>query len=417
MDPNLNQATALDPKSSTQNGISARDLAEYQENGYHIIRGILPPEATEEYRRLVRAYVKTDAYEINRTYPEPAKYTVGGNTMAKPGLASIVEHPTVVNAVESLLGERAHLTAYVAYVRTPGNRGGGAHFDYKRWRPVGSSMNWIFAIIPLNDFDEIFGPLLVSAGSHKLTRLRDAQAAIRDLTAPDRDKLPPFVDPELKAGDLLLMDGRTWHLPPPGTAKEDRCGFFLKYCAVNAPPAAGYYPYNDAAYHAMSDAGKRLIPVHFDGPISYARLLIERTSDAEPSFLLRHSADSNSWELPGGATEEEEEGVAWDIGARIGALQSMVEEQLNGEAIPWMSYIDDIPSDGGVCRVYGYRDSDGNLESSVKELDRCEWFTATGLRTALGQHHAINQIVRSWKRKEVIRGKGKAGRQQERQFD
>ncbi len=243
------------------------------------------------------------------------------------------------------------------------------------------------------------------------------KAAIRDLSAPDRNKLPPFVDPELKAGDLLLMDGRTWHLPPPGTAKEDRCGFFLKYCAVNAPPAAGFYPYSNAAFNAMSDAGKRLIPIHFDDPITSARLLIERTSGAEPSFLLRHSVDSNSWELPGGASEEEEEGVAWDIGARIGTLQSMVEQQLNGEAIPWMSYIEDIYSDGGVCRVYGYRDSDGSLGSSVEKLDHCEWFTATELRETLGEHHAIIQIVRLWQRKDFIRGKGKAGRQQEQQFD
>ncbi len=408
---------APDPIEIPQNGISAREIADYRENGYHIIRGVLHPKETEEYRRLVRVYVKTDSHEMNREYPEPAKYTVAGNTMAKPGLASIAEHPTVVNSVECLLGERAYLTAYVAYVRTPGNRGGGAHFDYKRWRPVGSSMNWLFAIIPLNDFDEIFGPLLVSPGSHKLPRLIDPQAPIRDLTAPDRDKLPAFVDPKLKAGDLLLMDGRTWHLPPPGTATEDRCGFFLKYCAVNAPPAAGYYPYSNASYDSMSDAGKRLIPIHFNGPISSARLLIEDPSGAEPSFLLKRSADDGTWELPGGASQDEEEKVGWDIGSRIGALQSMVEQQLNGNVIPWMSYIEDLQSDGGVCRVYGYRDSDRNLRSSMENHDRGEWFTTSKLRKTLGEDHAINRIVRLWQRKDFIRGKGKAGRQQKQQFD
>ena len=67
-------------------------------------------------------------------------------------------------------------------------------------------MNWLFAIIPLTDFDETFGPLLVSPGSHKLTKLIDPQAAILDLRAPDREQLPPFVDPELKAGDPASVE-------------------------------------------------------------------------------------------------------------------------------------------------------------------------------------------------------------------
>ena len=419
MNSNTNQRPEPDSIEieKAQNGISAPEIDDYHENGYHIIRGVITAKETEEYRRLVGIYVKTDAYETKPKYPEPAKYTVRGNTMAKPGLASIVEHPTVVNSVECLLGERSHLTAYVAYVRTPGNRGGGAHCDYKRWRPVGSSMNWLFAIIPLTDFDLTFGPLLVSPGSHKLAELIDPQAAIRDLTAPDRDKLPPFIDPDLKAGDLLLMNGHTWHLPPPGTATEDRSGFFLKYCAVNAPPATGYYPYSNAAYNSMSDAGKRLIPIHFDDPIKSARLLIEGPTPDEPSFLLMRDKDSDSWELPGGKSEEEEEAVGWDIGSRIGALQSIVEGQLNVPAIPWMSYIDDRQSADGVCRFYGYRDSNGSLESAVENFDQCAWFTALKLRQVLGENHEINQIVRSWQRNDIIRGKGKAGRQMKQQFD
>ena len=260
--------TAPDPKEIAQNRISSRQIADYRENGYHIIRGVLSAEETAEYRRLVRVYVKTDRHEMDREYPEPAKYTVAGNAMAKPGLASIAEHP-----------------------------------------------------------------------------------------------------------------------------------------------------YSNASYNSLSDAGKRLIPIHFDDPISSARLLIENTSEAEPLFLLRRSADNGSWELPGGESQEEEEKVGWDIGSRIGALQSIVEEQLNVNAIPWMSYIEDIQSDGGVCRVYGYRDSNGSLKSSEEKLDRCEWFTAPTLRKTLGENHAINRIVRSWQRKDFIRSKGKAGRQQKQQFD
>ena len=147
-------------------------------------------------------------------------------------------------------------------------------------------MRWLFAIIPLNDFNREYGPLLVSPDSHKLAQVIDPDAHILDLTRPDPEQLPDFVDPELKAGDLLLMDMHTWHKAPGGTTSDDRVGIFNKYCAVNAPPAAGYYPYDRTAYDALSDAGKRLIPLHFDQPLTDTRLLIESTSGSESRYFL-----------------------------------------------------------------------------------------------------------------------------------
>ena len=182
-------------------------------------------------------------------------------------------------------------------------------------------MNWVFAIIPLTDFDSDYGPFLVSPKSHKLMQVIDPDAHILDITGPDRKQLPPFIDPELKAGDLLVVNEHVWHEAPAGTTTEDRCGIFNKYCAIDAPPAAGYYPYNPTALDALSDEGKRLIPVCFDKPITTTRLLIEDSSSQESKFLLRRDAETHSWELPGGAGWEEEKLVGWDIGARIGSLQ------------------------------------------------------------------------------------------------
>ena len=163
--------------------------------------------------------------------------------------------------------------------------------------------------------------------------------------------------PELRAGDLLVVNEHVWHEAPPGTTSEDRCGIFHKYCAANAPPAAGYYPYDRAALEALSDAGKRLLPVCFDKPIATTRLLIESPSGAESRFLVRRAANTGAWELPGGAGWEEQELVGWDIGARIGSLQALVNSQL-GLDVPWMSYIEDLEQEDGACRVYGYSDEE-----------------------------------------------------------
>ena len=399
--------------TANTSSLSKQQLAFYNENGYLIVRNVLSTDEAGELRRIVQQEVQREAYPSSLKYPEPSKYTVSGNRMADADMASIVEHPTVVDAVEGLLGQRAHLTAFVAYVRTPGDKGSGAHCDYKRWRPVGSSMNWLFAIIPLTDFDSAYGPFLVSPKSHKLPRVIDEQARILDLTRPDAKQLPPFIDPELKAGDLLLANEHTWHKAPAGTTTEDRCGIFNKYCAVNAPPAAGYYSYNRAAFDSLSDAGKRLLPVCFDKPITTARLLIECPAGGESKFLLLHDKENSRWELPGGAGWEDES-VSWDVGARIGSLQALTKTQL-GLDIPWMSYIADVEAEDGVCRLYGY--SDANLTADSLTNGHGDWFTKDRLQLMLGESDPICRTIDTWQRDDIIRGKGKACNQSKNQFD
>ena len=100
--------------------LSEQQIVDYHEDGYMIIRNVLSATEANDLRRVVQEKVKRGAYPLKLSYPEPAKYTVSGNRLAEPGLTSISEHPTVIAAVESVLGQPAHLTAYVAYLRTPG---------------------------------------------------------------------------------------------------------------------------------------------------------------------------------------------------------------------------------------------------------------------------------------------------------
>ena len=81
---------------------------------------LLSPDEANQYRRVVQEQAQCNSYPASLKYPEPGKYTIAGNKMAESSLASIAEHPTVVNAVECALGQPAHLTAFVAYLRSPG---------------------------------------------------------------------------------------------------------------------------------------------------------------------------------------------------------------------------------------------------------------------------------------------------------
>ena len=397
--------------TNTITALSDQQIADYHENGYLIIRNVLSSDEADELRRIVQQQAQHNAHPASLKYPEPGKYTISGNKMAEPGLAAIAEHPTIVDAVESVLGRKAYLTAFVAYLRSPGNKGSGRHCDYKRWRPVGSSMNWLFAVIHLTDFDTEYGPLLVAPKSHKLIQVINEQAHIKDVTRPEPAQLASFIDPELKAGDVLLMHGHTWHKAPAGTSTEDRCGIFNKYCAIDAPPATGYYPYNQSALNALSDAGKRLIPVCFDKPITTTRLLIESPTNGESKYLVLHDDENDSWALPGGEGGEEER-VGWDVGSRIGSLQELTKTQL-GLDIPWVSYIEDVETEDGICRVYGFSDETFTPDS----MTNGEWFTKDQLQNRLGESNDISRAVQTWHREDIIRGKGKATQQSKQQYE
>ncbi len=62
--------------------LSDQQRADYEENGYLIVRDVLPPDETRALREVVEAQAATDAYPPKLHYPEPGKYTVSGNKLA-----------------------------------------------------------------------------------------------------------------------------------------------------------------------------------------------------------------------------------------------------------------------------------------------------------------------------------------------
>ena len=211
-----------------------------------------------------------------------------------------------------------------------------------------------------------------------------------------------------------MVNEHVWHKAPEGTTTEGRCSIFNKYCAVNAPPAAGYYPYNPTALEALIGDGKRLIPVCFEKPMTTTRLLIEDTSMQESKFLLHRDAETASWELPGGEGWEEEKLVGWDVGARIGSLQELAKTQL-GLEMPWMSYIEDGETENGICRVYGFSDDDFDFDTLAN--GDWDWFTKFELQKRLDESDSICHVIDTWQQAAIVLGKGKACHQSRQQFE
>ena len=394
----------------------AADVETFHRDGFFVLRSAISADECDRLKGAAQRRLETRRYTITvpagRAFPEPAKYTIAASDWAEPDLAFIVEHPTVLDAVEAVLGKAPVLTAFVAYSRTPNDVGAAAHCDHKRWRPVGSSLNWCFAIVPLVDFDEESGPLLVSPGSHRLIRrVRNRGDRTLSVTGPERSALGPFIDPQLERGDLLLLHGDTWHEAPASKSERLRIGIFNKYAAGDAPPAAGYFKWSDSVYDALGPLGRQVLPLHSDRELLCARLVLERTLVGATQVLLRRS-ERGGWELPGGMIEDErnralELGLdgAWDVGNKIAALEEVCSAQI-GICPTWMSYIADYDEGSHLCRVYGAvlpaEANDPALPSGAR------WFAADDVAGLASPCAFLEEAVELWLTDGIVRGKGKA---------
>ena len=380
--------------------LDAKQVEDYRRDGYLLLKGAI---AEQDIQRLERGLARNpplDGTLQKLNYPEPGRYTLANNALKDPDLAFIVEHEAIIPPVRLLLGDEPKLTAYVIYDRTPGGDGLGGHNDYKRWRPVGSSMNWLFSIIPFCDYDAAAGRLWVAPGSHHLERVRPGFESALHVEPPVKPDESDFIDPGLERGDLLFMNMHLWHRADGNHSDRHRVGIFNKYAAANAPPATGYFLYDDDVYDALSPAGRELIAVHSNRSIDTTRLVLTRGSVTQPEVLLV-SDDDQRWSLPGGATYVEQAIPDWDEGNVIASLQSHVREQVRIE-MPWVSYVGDFDEGDHLCRVYGYTLNGQGFPVAYEG----RWFSLDaldGVQCAFGYEA---DAVKTWLDPSPIRGKG-----------
>ena len=369
--------------------LAAADIERYVQDGFLVVRNVLDDHEVE---RFVTAFKRHPPLHgpVPGTYPAPGRYTLAESCMADPDLGFVAGHPAILDAARTLLHDDPILTAFVVYDRTPGGPGIPKHNDYKRWRPVGSSMNWLFAIVPLDDFDAQRGQLFVAPGSHHLERIRDVGGRALEVEAayvPDEDQ---FVDPELKRGDLLLMNMHCWHKAAPNRSAEHRIGFFNKYAAASYPPATGYYQFSDAAFDALPSAGQAAVAFHSDKPIAMARVLLQRGD----RYLLLDG------ELPGGPTFHERAIPDWDLGNYIASAHAGLRERVKVET-PWLTYVGDYDEGPSLARLYAFELNDNGFPARYAG----DWLTRDEIRERARFGYEANAIA-TWLDPSLTRGKG-----------
>ena len=367
---------------------------EFEKNGYFVLRGVLSEAEVDRLARPIRtAFTQGDydTYEAGPTYPSPGIHSMGPRVLeAHPDIAELsLAHPAIMAAIEELFGEAATLAQYWSIMRPPGAglgdapfiKGSGAHYDYKPWRCVGSYVKWMFAVIPFVDYTETAGPLVVSPGSHRKTTVRPSDGRVHQVDAaqvPSPGDIT-LVDPSLKRGDVVLMDGFLWHEARPNYGNSDRCGLYMKFHAKSSPPACGPTIYPSTVHDVLPEDAKHLVPYH-RGDGRFAALREEPVGGVDEGRLLIEDSDENvlvlgdgaeGWRLPKFAAAEDATAGILDVCNVMGSVLTQARQHL-GLRLPWLSWLTDLADaapDGDDtaewrCRVYGHR-----LQTAAPELD------------------------------------------------
>jgi len=133
----------------------------------------------------------------------------------------LIEHPTAVEMVKSLLGETYLISNFTANIARPGSKSMALHSDQSLVVPEPWVQPWAMNIIwCLTDVTFENGATLFIPGSQKWRT--------REEVPPDAyRRLQPF---EAKAGSIIAMEGRIWHTSGANiTPDQDRALMFGYY--------------------------------------------------------------------------------------------------------------------------------------------------------------------------------------------
>lgn len=134
----------------------------------------------------------------------------------------LIQHPTAIEMVKSVLGEEFLISNFTANIARPGSKSMGLHSDMSLVVPDPWKEIWALNVIwCLTDVYFENGATLYIPGSNKWEYESEIPRNAKQL-------LKPF---EAKAGSILVMDGRVWHTSGANISQEDRALLFGYYTA------------------------------------------------------------------------------------------------------------------------------------------------------------------------------------------
>ncbi|KAK3647766.1 hypothetical protein LTR56_000709 [Elasticomyces elasticus] len=135
----------------------------------------------------------------------------------------LIQHPTALHMVKSVLGQQFLISNFTANVARPGSKSMGLHSDQSLVTPdPWTRVEAMSVVWCLTDVYFENGATLYVPGSNKWQRRSD-------ISKNAKTNLKPF---EAKAGSIVVMDGTVWHTSGANVTKDqDRALLFAYYTA------------------------------------------------------------------------------------------------------------------------------------------------------------------------------------------
>jgi len=231
------------------------NVAQYQRDGYTIVRGLFSSDE-------VAAYVE-HFMEMRKAESLPGDFAgvpIAGDDNNTPD--PLQQYPRMIHmhrwderalkwmiderldtALTALLGSSPYAVQTMLYFKPPGARGQALHQDqyYLRVQPGTCMAAWL----ALDDCDEANGCMQVVPGSHELPLLctvpADTTQSFTDVTVPLPEGMTS-IPVQMKAGDVFFFNGQLIHGSHPNTTTNRfRRSMIGHYIVGEAEKVAKYY--------------------------------------------------------------------------------------------------------------------------------------------------------------------------------
>ena len=218
-------------------GLTAKQIKEYNENGYISPINILSLAQVKIIREEIEYVEKKWPDEINGLNRNNIHYY-------SPIFDKIVHNSKILDVVENIVGPNILAAGTVLFLKEPENKGFISwHQDgiYQGWKPYNSITAWL----AITDVNEENGCMRMWTGSHKdnFKNHRDTLDEDNLLTrgqtienVPVKDTIPII----LKPGQLSIHHPMTVHGSGPNLSKSRRIGFAIQsYIGTNVEQILG----------------------------------------------------------------------------------------------------------------------------------------------------------------------------------
>lgn len=400
--------------------LTQEQVDRFRDDGFLVIPDLLLAEEVNQLADSVRTEFEGQRHidKGKKLFPEPWTYTLSEESLRLADLRHVVDRPQITGAVSQLLEDEIRLSSFIVYAKPPGAPGTSgdyygshesAHCDYKPFRPAGSSLRWLFVIVPLVDYTDEVGPLLVSPGSHKIPKLT-RKGRITHVERAQGNQIKALVNTNLRRGHVALVDMFVWHEAHGNRSDQSRFGVYNKYRARSAPPGCGPYLFRENSADGFDSLGKALLENRIAGRIAETQLLVEQGE----RFLVIDGPKGTPV-VPGGAAQPTAKPVGTDDDNVIGQLNNSVTMQLGGVS-PWVSYVGDFPLDessADVSRVYACPYEELQLTNGA-DLRNGRWYPFDAIGPETGDRY-LSEAAERWLKEPVLRGIGESNAQTKKQ--